>query len=112
MTTPRANVAANLLAIDSHQNAESTVLVLRGEIDLASAPQLEQALTDAARAGPPSIVIDLAHLEFIDCAGLGALIHGQEDADSNGHSLTLRHIPPQAERLFKMTGAADAFVSE
>jgi anti-sigma B factor antagonist len=84
--------------------------VLRGEIDLASAPQLEHALFDAmSRAS--RIVIDLAAVEFIDSIGVATLVHGQRHANANGHSLMLRQIPPQARRLFELVGVAGAFVS-
>jgi anti-sigma B factor antagonist len=111
VTPLRDPLPAAAFAIERHRDAESTVLMLSGELDLGSAPQLEHQLADA-EAGPPLIVIDLAHLEFIDGAGLRVLLHGQQHADSNGHSLTLRNIPLQAERLFKVAGAADAFLTE
>ncbi|MFF7928301.1 STAS domain-containing protein [Streptomyces mirabilis] len=53
--------------------AGTTVVELRGEIDLVSAQPLSARL-DALTAGPcPDLVLDLRHLSFIDCAGLGVL---------------------------------------
>jgi anti-sigma B factor antagonist len=104
-------VAATLLAIERQQDDQSTTLVLRGEVDLASAAQLEHELADAAQLRPSRIVVGLAGVEFIDCVGMRTLIRGKLDADSNRRSLELRHIPPHVKRLLKLTGAADAFAT-
>jgi anti-sigma B factor antagonist len=102
---------AQQLAIECHQDAQSVVLVLRGEIDLASAPQLEHALVDAVSRAS-RIVIDLAAVEFIDSIGVATLFHAQRHADANGHALILRQIPPRARQLFDLTGVAGAFVTD
>ena len=110
-TDPVGPGLAQQLAIESHQDAQSVVLVLRGELDLASVTQLEHALVDAV-SRDSRIVIDLARVKFIDSMGLATLIHAQRDADANGHSLRLRQVPAQARRLFELAGAAAAFVTD
>lgn len=52
------------------------VLALRGELDLDSAPRLEAAFAEIASEPPQRLLIDLAECEFIDSAGLAALLHG------------------------------------
>lgn len=112
VTVPRVQAAATLLVIERHRDDASTTLVLRGEIDLATAAQFEHELLDAARARPPRIVVDLAGVDFIDCTALRALTQARKRADRNGHSLILQHVPSQAERLFKLTGATETFRTE
>lgn len=56
-----------------HTVGGSTVVTLRGEIDVLAAPPLAARL-DALTAGPqPDLVLDLRAVSFIDCAGLGVL---------------------------------------
>jgi anti-sigma B factor antagonist len=51
----------------------TTVVELRGEIDLVTAIPLAAHL-DAVSSGPhPDLVLDLRPVAFIDCAGLGVL---------------------------------------
>jgi anti-sigma B factor antagonist len=51
----------------------ATVLELRGEIDLVTAPPLSARL-DALTAGSrPDLVLDLRRVSFIDCSGLSVL---------------------------------------
>jgi anti-anti-sigma factor len=78
-------------------------LTVCGEIDLASGPALERALREAERPAG-RVVLDLEGLEFIDCIGIHVLIDAQERAEANGHELILTHIPPHAERVFRLTG--------
>jgi anti-sigma B factor antagonist len=99
------------LAIQCHADAQTALVVVDGEIDLASAAQIERALGDAT-SNASSIVIDLAAVDFIDSIGVAALIRAQRHADANNSSMTLRRTPPQARRLFELAGVADAFVSD
>ena len=47
--------------------------VVRGELDLATAPQLDEALVAAIEAGD-EVVLDLRELEFMDSSGVRALV--------------------------------------
>lgn len=50
------------------------VVTLSGELDLADAPAVASHLIAAVAAFGPSIIVDLAGLEFIDCCGLRVLV--------------------------------------
>src|SRR5690242_13294590 len=47
---------------------------LEGEVDIATAPALEQLLGEVERDGWPTVVFDLRHLSFIDSSGIRALL--------------------------------------
>ena len=51
----------------------SRQFVVRGELDLATAPQLEEALVSAIEAGD-EVVLDLRELEFMDSSGVRVLV--------------------------------------
>ena len=48
-------------------------LTLRGELDLATAPQLEQLVNEHIDAGQ-EVVVDLRGLEFMDSSGIRVLV--------------------------------------
>lgn len=76
---------------------------LRGTLDLATAPTLRAALSEAQET-KKDVVVDLTHVEFIDSTGLGALIGAhRRAAEQNG---TLRVIVNEGPilRLFAITG--------
>jgi anti-sigma B factor antagonist len=112
MTALDARLRGPTLVIERQREGQDLILVVRGEIDMASADRFEAALTDALAGDCSRILIDLADLEFMDSTGLRTLIQGQRQAASRGLPVILRHVPHQATRLFELTGLARAFVSE
>jgi anti-anti-sigma factor len=53
------------------EHLDGTVFVhLTGELDLATAPELEQVLDDVVARHSGAIMLDLSGLTFVDCAGL------------------------------------------
>jgi anti-sigma B factor antagonist len=71
---------------------------LAGELDLATVPQLRQALDAHARSGQ-TMVIDLSALDFVDSMGLAALVRARHRAIARGAKLQL--VVPQ-ESVFKV----------
>ncbi len=106
MPAPQADVAQfpYELTIARRTEAGGETLILRGEIDLASAPVFERALHDAERSRPRRVVLDFAALSFLDSTAIHLLIDAQQRALINGHQLILTHVPAHAERLFALTG--------
>jgi anti-anti-sigma factor len=100
------------LVVESRTDADVVVLVLRGELDLTSAPAFEKELLAAEASNPRRLVIDLSGLEFMDSTGLRALLLARERAQSNRHQLALRRGPRQVQRVLELTKTLDAFVFE
>ena len=100
------------LQIQSRREGDTLRIALAGELDLASAPDLEQQLQNAEATSPRRIVIDLAELGFMDSTGLQALLRARERAAAAGYSLALRPGPHQVQRVFELTKTADAFSFE
>jgi len=76
------------------RSGRSTVVCVHGELDLATAPALRQALLDAATRSPASgrpvdLVVDLAGVPFVDATGLGALLSAAESVRGGGGDLRL-----------------------
>ena len=51
----------------------------RGDLDIGSAPELEEALRLALASDASAIVVDLRGLELLDSTGLRALLEAQRD---------------------------------
>lgn len=57
------------------EGADRGSLRVSGELDLASAATLADALTAQLRAGRRFVRLDLSGLTFCDCSGLGVFVH-------------------------------------
>ena len=75
-------------------------VVVAGEIDLRTSPELREALADASTVEGSELVIDLTGVTFIDSSGISELLR----ASNAGHRLTLRHPAASVRRLFALAG--------
>ncbi len=74
----------------------------RGELDVASAPQLECALHNAlwlARL----VVVDLRAVTFMGAAGVRVLVNASIRARHDGRCVVIRRGPPEVDRLFALS---------
>lgn len=83
------------------------VLVLDGELDVASAPVLEATLTEACAAGATEVVLDMAGVEFIDSSGLNAIIRGKRFCEEQNCEYSLTPAQRPAQGVFETTGVID-----
>ena len=78
------------LAIERKDIEDTAVIAVRGELDIATAPELRAALMQAIEQHPGArLIADLEGLEFIDSAGLGILVGGRKRARTTGGDLVL-----------------------
>jgi anti-anti-sigma factor len=84
-----------------------SVIVLRGELDLAAAPLLRQRVDDAASGR--ALVIDLAETTFIDSAVLKELLRARAELAARDVRLVLAAVSPQVRRLLDLTRTSELF---
>ncbi|MBW8712358.1 MAG: STAS domain-containing protein [Mycobacterium sp.] len=80
---------------------------VRGELDVAGAPQLEAVVEQACRADR-LVILDLSGLQFIDASALGLLMRAAETTSRTGAELAL--LPsPAVWRLLSLCALEDRF---
>ncbi len=104
----RRTTVAGALVIRTERVAQTLVLALSGELDLASAPALERQLQAAETSGLARVVVDLRELEFLDSAGLHVLLEAHRRWAESGLQLVLRPGPRSVQRMFELTGTVSA----
>ena len=82
---------------------------LSGELDIASAPQLEEELAKAEASGPKLIVVDLRGLGFMDSSGLRVLVAADGRAREQDRRLVLIRGPERVQRVFSITKLDERF---
>ena len=75
-------------------------LRVRGELDLATAPQLTEAAEAQLSQGPRSLVIDLTDTAFLDSSGARQLLFIARRAASSG--VALQVVCPRANRPVRL----------
>jgi anti-anti-sigma factor len=94
--------------IRDRRTADSTVVTIGGELDVATAPALRSFLSDLIANGRTRLVLDLAPLDFLDASGLGVLASTAGPLRAQGGWLRLVNVHPRIRRLLsivKLTGA-------
>ena len=97
-------------SVESLDGATVAVIALEGELDLGVLDQLNDALhgQDEHRG----VVIDLSGLEFVDSAGIHALVAKRESFDESGTRSALVVTPgSNVERILDMTGLLERLAS-
>lgn len=86
------------------------VVVAEGEVDLLTAPLLEQRLREQLVAGPAHLVLDLESVSFVACGGLSCLLGARELAQAGGSQLHLAGLTSHVvQRAVKITGLLGLF---
>jgi len=88
------------------------VVMLLGELDLDTAPELAGALEPLLDDGPPRVVIECSGLGFIDSSGIAVLVAAQTRLQSRDAHLTLRSLKPHTFKIFAMLGLIEFMKAE
>jgi anti-sigma B factor antagonist len=96
------------LAVDVERRDGTTLVLLRGDLDLATAPDLRETLIEVIDEGA-RIVIDMVAVEFLDSAGLGILVGGLKRARSRGGDLELVCSNSEVLKPLELTGLDRVF---
>lgn len=100
-------MSVHALPIDSEcetLDGGSVRLILRGELDMATAPLVERALYDCAARNPRRVLVDVARLTFIDATGLRLLNDFDRVLGERGAELYLSRPSWQVSRVLDTVG--------
>ena len=80
------------------------MIALAGEFDLSGGPRLERALEAAGAESGDELLIDFTELQFIDSAGLSAIVTAMAHRREAGRTLQACGIRGQVERILALVG--------
>ncbi len=83
-----------------HENG-ALVVRPRGDLDLATAPELERVL-ERLKGEHWAVVVDLSEVAFVDCAGIRPVRRALREPFLV--SLSARTTPPHVQRVLDLTG--------
>jgi anti-sigma B factor antagonist len=97
------------LELDTSEQGGKTILTVRGEIDVYTAPRLRQAIVDIVEAGGHDIVVDMERVDFLDSTGLGVLVEALKRVRSHDGDLAIVATQDKILKIFDITGLNKAF---
>jgi anti-sigma B factor antagonist len=97
------------LGLDVSEVNGSTVLTVRGEVDVYTAPRLRERLVELAGSGKYNVVVDLEAVDFLDSTGLGVLVGGLKRLRSHDGDLVLVSTQRRILKVFEITGLTKVF---
>jgi anti-sigma B factor antagonist len=111
MSTPDANPAAvpNPFELRDEELEGVRVIAISGELDLSTAPRLEEPLEATLANEDAVLLIDLSACEFIDSTGIALIVRawqrlGGETGNGSGGRFALCGLGDQVRRLLEVSG--------
>ncbi len=97
------------LEVETTKRGDASMVGLRGEIDVYTAPRLRQAIVDLVDGGERRIVVDMEGVDFLDSTGLGVLVEGLKRAKTNDGDLSIVATHDKILKIFDITGLNTVF---
>jgi anti-sigma B factor antagonist len=83
--------------LTTDEQADSIHVRMRGDLDISTAPRLEDELRRVEAQAPQTLVLDLQELSFMDSTGLRLLI----TADARAHEESRRMVLVRGNRMIQ-----------
>jgi anti-anti-sigma factor len=86
------------------RDGDRTVVWLRGEHDIATAPVLADSLATATATSGCDVIVDLRRVTILDAATIGVLVRARNTLRGNARDLTLRAPSGRANHVLDLCG--------
>jgi anti-sigma B factor antagonist len=100
------------LSVTPERSPQGISLRLAGEMDIATADRLVEMARTLSDQDVRHVRLDVAELQFIDAAGLSALVQTRTHVLGHGGRLILHGVRPFLHRLLAITDLSAAFELE
>ena len=90
------------MEIIQKRNNDELVIALQGELNTATAPELESVITNSLN-GVKKLVFDFSELDYISSAGLRILLVSKKVMDKQGEMI-IRHPNNSVMEILEITG--------
>ncbi|RMF28796.1 MAG: anti-sigma factor antagonist [Chloroflexi bacterium] len=91
------------MKIETQKVNNVTVVVVEGEIDTLTVPQLHETFDRLVAAGEQNYVIDLAGVPFMDSSGLAALVKLFKRIRIGHGDVRLCRVRPEIRKILELT---------
>lgn len=98
------------LGIETEQPSDGlVVVVVHGEVDIRTAPELRDCLGQIIDDGASRVVLDLSDVEFVDSTALSVMVGAHKRLAKQGSPLSVVAGGDAVRRVLSVTGLARVF---
>ena len=98
---------ADELHVEVSETVRAWSVVVRGEIDMHTAAQLERVLDDVIAKGALLVTLDLEQVDFLDSSGLRVILEASNKLRAQEGQLLLEGASSAVERVLELTGVIE-----
>ena len=92
------------MQITSSTRGSWTVLTLDGKVDNAGSDTLKAELLPRLSAGPASVALDFAKVEYVTSSGFRVLLQAEKEQRKHGGRLLVAPLSPNLRNFFEIAG--------
>jgi len=104
--------AGRNLRIEVADTTSPTTVALIGEIDIATAGRVREALIAISNSGENKVVVDMTNVTFMDSTGLAALVGPLKRFRSMNGEIVLRSPTRGVKKVLELSGLTRVFSIE
>jgi anti-sigma B factor antagonist len=97
-------VNVHRLGLSTRFESRSVIVAIEGELDIATAADLQEHIRTAIDDHGPWLILDLSALEFMDSSGLNVIISAYRTIRERNGSLSLAHLNERVTKIVRMVG--------
>jgi anti-sigma B factor antagonist len=95
------------LRVEIEESPHAWSVLVRGEVDIGSASQLEAVLDDVIEKGALLVVLELEHVDFLDSSGLRVILAAANELKERDGSLVIGGASTAVLSVLEITGVID-----
>lgn len=92
------------LIIETTEHGTYYEVKVKGEIDVYTAPELQEELQPLRSKGTHDIHLNISEVSYMDSTGLGLFVGTLKELNKSNHELHVYGANPRITRLFEITG--------
>jgi anti-sigma B factor antagonist len=92
------------LTVATREVGDTVVVEVGGEVDVYTAPALDETLSGLVAGGRTALVVDLTGVDFLDSTGLGVLVKALKRVRELDGRLAVVAREERIRKVFRITG--------
>ena len=95
------------LTVQSQQRDDVVVISVAGELDMATAPQLQAPIDELLGQGHKRLIFDLSEVSFCDSTGLSVFVRAKNSCDAVDGEVRLAEPQRGVMRILEVSGLVE-----